>query len=78
MIKLFNKQTNELLGHISPEQLQFLADHLEEESPADTDYFITRETVNQFEKDGADPILVELLRRSMDPNRSIEIRWSKE
>ena len=78
MIQIYKKQTNELLGRITEEQFKFLADHLEEESADDRDYYIERETVDQFENEGADHALVELLRASMLPGDSVEIRWLKE
>jgi len=38
-------------------RLLFLIDQLEEESPDDTDYYLTKATVELLEQTGADPIL---------------------
>jgi hypothetical protein len=78
MIKIYNKETNEFLGRISEEQWKVLADHLEEESSTDKDYFIKVETLDELERLGADPMLVSLLRAAMKPRDSIEIRWEEE
>lgn len=78
MIKIFNKQTNEFLGRISEADLHFLVDHLEEESVRDTDYYIMRETVEQFPQLGASPKLVELLKGGLRDGNAIEIRWERD
>ena len=78
MVKIYNKQTNEFLGRISDEQFRFLQDQLEEESLADSDYYLTRETLDSFESQGADENLVLLLRTAMKPGPALEIRWENE
>src|SRR5205823_4875262 len=78
MVKLYNKQTNEFLGRISQRQLQFLRAHLEEESPLDKDYYLTKETVDSFDREGGDEKLVTLLRAAMKPAPAIEIRWEPD
>jgi hypothetical protein len=78
VIKIFNKQTNEFLGRISEADLQFLADHLEEESIHDTDYYILRETLEQFPNQGGSTKLVDLLRGGIRNENSIEIRWERD
>lgn len=78
MIKIFNKQTNEFLGRITEADLQFLAEHLEEESIRDTDYYILRETVEQFPQRGASQKLMELLQGGLRSGNAIEIRWERD
>ena len=78
MIKIFNKQTNEFLGRISEADLQFLADHLEEESIHDTDYYILRETLEQFAAQGASTKLMDVLRGGIRDGNAIEIRWERD
>jgi hypothetical protein len=78
MIKLYNKQTNEFLGRITERQLQFLRDQLEEESLSDRDYYLKRATLEEFQRAGADPNLIDLLRAAMKPGDAIEIRWEPE
>ncbi len=48
MIKLKDKETGEMLGSISDDELQFLIDHLEEEFDEDTDYYLNRVTVEML------------------------------
>ena len=55
MIELFDNDTGVPVGHITDAQLQFLIDQLEEESADDTDYYISRDTLDVFEEQGADP-----------------------
>jgi len=78
MIKVFNKTTGEFIGRIDEEDLQFLVDHLEEESIRDTDYYIRAETVEQFTKEGVSPRLLEVLRGGLRNGNEIEIRWERD
>jgi len=78
MVKIYNKQTNEFLGRISEPQWRFLQDHLEMESADDTDYYLTKDTLDTFEREGGDEALVVLLRAAMKPATSLEIRWEQE
>jgi hypothetical protein len=75
MVQLFDKQSGAQLGSLSDEQFQFLADHLEEESLADDDYYLNRDTVDILESEGADPGLVEALRRALGDREDADIRW---
>jgi len=78
MIKVFNKDTNELLGRISEEDLQFLQDQLEEESLDDHDYYMTRETIEGFASAGASQSLNSLLEGAIRNEKAIEIRWERD
>jgi hypothetical protein len=75
MIEIFEKETSTLLGSISETQLQFLKDHLEEESIHDKDYHINRTTVDYLESEGADPELVGVLRRALMTRDEIDFYW---
>ena len=75
MIELRDKITNEPLGTIDDEELRFLVDELEEESPTDRDYYISSDTVDMLESDGAPVSLVSLLRRILGSEEGIEVRW---
>ena len=46
MVKIFEKQSGTPLGTLDDLQFQFLADHLEEESRQDDDYYLNRTTVD--------------------------------
>jgi hypothetical protein len=78
MIKVFNKNTNELLGRISEAELQFLTDQLEEESLEDKDYYIRKETLDTFEQQGGTAHLLGVLRGGLRHDDAIEIRWQRE
>jgi hypothetical protein len=78
VIKVFNKETNEFLGRISEGDMQFLAEHLEEESIHDTDYYITKDTLEQFPAQGASPKLMEVLGGGLRNGTAIEIRWERD
>jgi hypothetical protein len=78
VIKIFHKQTNEFLGRISEADLQFLGDHLEEESIHDTDYYILRETLEEFPQLGASAKLMDVLRGGLRSAPAIEIRWERD
>jgi len=77
MIQLYDKETGASLGAITEEQLQFLVDQLEEESPEDRDYYINEPTLDAFEEAGADPALVALLREALGEREEMEIRWAR-
>ena len=77
MIELKDKETGASLGSISPEQLQFLIDNLEEEYDEDTDYYLTRVTLEMLKDHGADPALVSLLEAALGDRDDIEIEWSR-
>ena len=77
MIELRDKQTNELLGTIDDDELRFLADELEEESSSDRDYYISADTIDMLEEDGAPESLISLLRRIVGSEEGVEVRWAR-
>jgi hypothetical protein len=78
MIKVFNKATGEFIGRISEAELDYLTEHLEEESIHDTDYYIREETLEQFVADGAPSHLMDVLRGGIRRDNAIEIRWERD
>ena len=78
MIQLYDAEQGTRLGTISDEQLQQLTDSLEEESLTDQDYYLTADTIDMLETDGADPQLVALLRKALGGRDGMDIRWSNE
>lgn len=77
MIQLCDKASGAPLGTISDEQFQFMVDQLEEESSADTDYYINGPTLDMFEENGADPTLLAALRQALGAREDMEIVWSR-
>ena len=76
MPRLYIEETNTVLGEITEEELRSLLDNLEEESLADTDYYITQDTLDYLATKGADARLVALLRQAIGAEDGIDIRWS--
>lgn len=77
MIELRDKQTNELLGTIDDDELRFLVGELEEESSSDRDYYISGDTIDMLEEDGAPESLTSLLRRIVGSEEGVEVRWTR-
>jgi processive 1,2-diacylglycerol beta-glucosyltransferase len=77
MVKISEKQSGTPLGTLDDSQFQFLADHLEEESLQDDDYYLNRTTVDFLADAGADPALLEILRRALGDRDEAEIRWER-
>ena len=75
MFTLYNNDTDQLLGQITPAQLQFLTDSMEEESTEDQDYYVDENTLDYLIGRGADPALVALLRAALAGGDSVNIRW---
>ena len=77
MVHIFDKQTGSALGTISDDQLQFLADHLEEEGREDDDYYLNGTTVDFLQGEGADAELLAILRQALGGREEAEIRWER-
>jgi hypothetical protein len=77
MVQIFDKRSGSNLGTLDDDQFQYLADRLEEESSDDDDYYLNRATVDILEEEGADPVLVALLRRALGNGEEAEIRWER-
>ena len=78
MVKVYNKTTNELLGRISEDELTFLQEQLEKESLTDTDFYLRKETIDEFAASaGATEHLVSVLRAGLRNDEAIEIRWER-
>ena len=75
VFQLIDKESGDHVGEISGEQLQFLIDHLEEESVSDQDYFINRATLEVLEAANMHHELLDLLREALGERDEIELRW---
>jgi len=78
MVELYDKATNDYLGKISEEELQFLIDNLEEENLTDTDYYIDRDTLEILKEAGMSANLAQLIESALGTNESVEIRFRKK
>ena len=75
MITLSLKDSGAVLGTISEADFKVLVDYLEEESETDVDYYISPETIDMLEDDGASPELVALLRQAVGDSEGVDIVW---
>jgi hypothetical protein len=66
-------KTGMTVGQVTPAQAQFLVDQLEEEDAAETRYFIDALTIEMLEREGAEPALIETLRRALGSQNGVEI-----
>jgi hypothetical protein len=77
MIALHDAERGTQLGTITDHQMEFLVGALEEESTSDNAYYISADTIEMLETDGADADLLALLRRALGNREGIDIRWSR-
>jgi hypothetical protein len=77
MITLRDGETGQPIGTISDEQLRFLQDQLEEESPTDQDYWIDAPTLDALRAAGADEALVALLESALAGREGVEVKWER-
>ena len=77
MISLSLKDTGAFLGTIDEDDLQLLIDQLEEETEEDTGYFISSETIDLLEQQGAGAHLVDMLRRAVGNSEGVEVVWQE-
>ena len=77
MVFIYNKTTNDLIGEIGEDDLQFLIDQMEEESMKDKDYSITNMEISYFSENGASAELIALLREALGEQSEVIILWSR-
>jgi hypothetical protein len=70
---LYVKGDRRYLGDITDTELQFLRDNLEEESLTDTDYAISRLTLEYLRGNGMDAQLAAMLDSALGPADEVEI-----
>jgi hypothetical protein len=77
MIDVYNNDTNQLIGSITEADLKVLADHLEEESSEDRDYYIDQATIDVIGDGQATEHLLGVLRKALGSSEGVEIRWER-
>jgi hypothetical protein len=77
MIDIYNNETDELVGTVTEADLKVLADHLEEESSEDQDYFIDAATIDVIGDGQATEHLLMILRKALGTSEGVEIRWQR-
>ena len=77
MIDIYTNETDELVGTVTEADLKVLADHLEEESSEDQDYFIDAATIDVIGDGQATEHLLMILRKALGTSDGVEIRWQR-
>ena len=77
MINLYRVENNQLIGSISPADLQVLIDVLEEESQQDQDYYIDGPTLDLLADGGASEAMLNMLRLALGTSEGVDIRWAR-
>jgi hypothetical protein len=77
LYRIYNSESGDPLGEITETELSSLTSFLEEESAEDRDYYITTDTIDYLETNGADAALVILLRQAIGAQEGVEIRWAR-
>lgn len=77
MIDIYDNETNVLVGTITEADLKVLADHLEEESSEDQDYYIDSATIDVIGDGQATEHLLGVLRKALGTADGVEIRWQR-
>jgi hypothetical protein len=74
-VALFDAATGLHVGSLSEIQFETLASHLERESSADDDYYVTGATLEMLADTEVDAATVDLLRRALAGRDGMDIRW---
>lgn len=74
-VALYHDDTGVLIGTISPEQLEFLGEQLEEEHEHDDTYYLDEPTLDFLAAHSADPELIAVLRRAVQDRGQTEVRF---
>ncbi|HKZ71394.1 MAG TPA: hypothetical protein VI547_16375 [Anaerolineales bacterium] len=77
MPELYLKSTDKHLGHISEDELKFLAKHLEEESLEDEDYTITSLTLAFLKEQKIGDNLLKLLEEALGEGDEVEVKFTR-
>jgi hypothetical protein len=78
MYALYIKADHRYIGDLSDEELQFLVDNLEEEGLDDTDYDLTRLTLEYLRGNGLGPRLAQLLEGALGDQDDVEIVYESK
>lgn len=77
-IRLYVKDSNRLVGELTPAQLKVLVDLLEEEDSADQDYYVDKDLLEMFAEEGVDKDLIRLLEKVVPDDDGVEVEWREE
>jgi len=74
-VELFDGDSGEPLGSLSPKDFAWLSKHLVRESDEDRDYWVDSATLDMLEREGADDAVVRLFRRALGARDGVNVRW---
>jgi hypothetical protein len=77
VINLYRVANDQLIGSISPGDLQVLIDVLEEESSQDQDYYIDAPTLDLLADAGASEAMLNMLRLALGTSDGLDVRWAE-
>jgi len=75
MIALYDGESEEEIGRITEAQLDFLQEHLIEETLDSYSYNLTPATLVSLEANGAEPEVLAILKKALGPRTSMELRF---
>jgi hypothetical protein len=78
VINLYRVDTDQLIGPISPADLQVLVDALEEESSEDRDYYVDAPTIELLAQNGASDAMLTMLRLALGTAEGLDVRWVEQ
>jgi hypothetical protein len=74
---LRDRDTGELIGAVSADQLQFLEELLEVDGASDDhEYVITADLIDMLEEEGAGTYLLRMLRDALDDRDGMAVEWT--
>ena len=77
MYTLRDKDTGDLIGAVSADQLLFLEEFLETEGDGDEhEYYLTADTIDMLEEEGAGTYLLRMLRDALDDRDGMAVEWT--
>ncbi len=78
MVKLYRCEDDKPLGAISPDELDFLVNCLEEEDSEDTDYFVDRDTLDFLRDEGASAAILTALEGALGDRTGVDFYYVDE
>jgi hypothetical protein len=77
-VKVYDKESGEVYGELSEEQLKYLSEHHPQELTAGSTYYLDKMTIEMFKSSGADGELLDLLRKALGRKKSVEIALGED
>jgi hypothetical protein len=74
-VHLFDEANGAEVGVLTDAQFRFLQDHLVSEGVEDDDYYVNRDTLDAWDREGGDAGVVTLLRDVLGDRADMDIRW---